>query len=149
MRAHSRRPASLFARRPFLARGGFTLLEMLIVIAIVALLLFFVLRCQGSGSGTSGGMAGSASISAARETLKTAAKNLTIASAPVFDCKQAAALSADVTAAQTKINDAAKDYPADYAASKSAIQLDIDNVNQQITLFNHDCNSTIPLLTLP
>ena len=148
------KPASSQSSDRFSGHSGVTLVELLVVIAIIALLIIFVPKCtsssgSSSGGSSSGSLAGSATISATLETIKVAAKNLVIASAPITDCKKAAALAADVAAAQTKINNAARDYPQDYAANKSTISREVDKVNQGITLYNHDCKTSIPLITLP
>lgn len=131
-------------------RGGVSLLEVLIVIGILALLAVFIIaQCKQSGGKPGGVLMSSATISAARETIKTAAKNFLIASAPVFDCQQAGSLTADVASAQAKINQAARDYPQDYATDKAAIQQDVDAINQQIDLYNFQCGASIPHITLP
>ncbi len=142
------RLVSSLSESRFACQKGVTLLEALIVLAIIALLAVFVTQCTPAGN-LFNTLSGSATVSAARETINVAAKNFMIAAAPVIDCSKAAALTADVTAAQTKINDAARDYAADYAANKAAIQIEVDKVNQQITLYNSTCSSAIPLITLP
>lgn len=70
---------------------------------------------------------------------------------PVPNCKPEAVteLKANVDAAQKKINQAAQDYPNDYAANRDSLQRDVDMLNQNIRAYNHECSTSIPEITLP
>ncbi len=134
------------------SKRAVTLWETLLVLAILALLAFFIVRsCSKGASSSAGSLLGSTTLSAAQETVKVVAKNFTIHMSPVPDCSQATAnkLKSDVDAAQKKIDQAARDYPNDYAANKATLQRDIDILNQSIQAYNHDCGTNIPQITLP
>jgi len=132
---------------------GVTLKEVFIVVlilAIVVLLAPLVARqCSKSASPLAGTPVATYAIAAAQETIHVAAKNFSIHMAPTVDCSKATSLAADVAAAQTKINEVARDYPSEYAANKPLVERDVDALNDSIRGYNHDCGSTIPLITLP
>ena len=142
------------SRRETAALG---ILGWLLIIAILALLVFFILQTCKKGKGPATpvpssvgvpGLAG-ANLTAADEAVRATGKNFVIYTAPVADCSKAGDLTADVKAAQAKIDAAARDYPNDYKAHKSSLQSDVDMLNQSIREYNRDCNSNIPEVTLP
>lgn len=134
---------------------GFTLFHLIIVIAIVALVMFFIAYCSSRGSGGTGGAGvvipkGKAVVSATEGSVRGAIAAFSMATiTPKCTKQEADDLTAKVAEAQIKINDAAAQYPQDYQANKSQIQNNIDNLNQAIDLYNNDCKTSIPHVTLP